>query len=385
MGNQYFISILFLCISTFTFGQNQVSIEHNKANKFRYLALKTHFGAFLKSENTIGQSGLLDHGYGGVTIKAGWQPTDSEKWSSRYNYPSYGIGFYTGFLSDAQVFGNPNAIYGFIRFPLSKPGSKNVFAIEPSLGLTYKLNPYNSETNPINDAIGARMAVYFNLDFGFTYKWTREVDFLYGIDFTHFSNGSTYKPNSGLNLYGIHVGLRYNYNQTQKEVNNDIYSNDVLAARFKRPFRSPIHRVCERTISVYIAGGVAQSDELMGTDVLMGVFSGVVDYEYKFNEMHGISAGADIFYDNRFRDRNAVDRIMPAIHAGYAFSFYKLDVKIQVGTYIGGQKGKGNFFMRPALRYHVNKHIFTQIGLKTLDGGKADYIEYGIGFKPFSW
>lgn len=382
---KYFLSIFLMCISYVSYGQKDISIHSNTQNKFKYLEFKAHFGAFLKSDNDIGQSGLLDNGYGGVTIKMGWQPTDPNGWASRYNYPSYGIGFYSGFLSDAQVFGNPNAIYGFVRFPISSPDSKNVFAIEPALGLTYKLNPYDSETNPINDAIGARMAVYFNIDFGFTYKWTREVDLLYGFDFTHFSNGSTYKPNSGLNLYGINVGLRYNYNQTQKEVNNDIYSDDVLPARFKRPFRSPMDLTSESAITIYLAGGLAQSDELMGTDVLMGVFSGVIDYEHKFNEMHGVSGGVDILYDNRFRDRSASNRIMPAVHAGYAFSIYKFDIRMQIGTYIGGQKGKGNFFMRPALRYHINKNIFTQIGLKTLDGGKADYIEYGIGFKPFSW
>lgn len=382
---KYFLSLLLLCLCSLAFGQSEVSIQKSLENDFKYLEFKAQFGAFLKSDNKIGESGLLDNGYGGVTIKMGWQPTDPEGWASRYNYPSYGIGFYSGFLSDAQVFGNPNAVYGFVSFPLSSPDSKNVFAIEPALGLTYKLKAYDSETNPINDAIGARMAVYFNLNFGFTYKWTREVDLLYGVDFTHFSNGSTYKPNSGLNLYGINVGLRYNYNKTEIAQNKDIYNDPILPARFKRPMRSAMDLTSSNAISIYIAGGLAQSDELMGTDVLMGVFSGVIDYEHKFNEMHGINAGVDVLYDNRYRDRRASDRLMPAVHAGYAFSMYKFDIKMQVGTYIGGQKGKGNFFMRPSLRYHINKHLFAQIGLKTLDGGKADYIEYGIGFKPFSW
>lgn len=58
---------------------------------------------------------------------------------------------------------------------------------------------------------------------------------------------------------------------------------------------------------------------------------------------------------------------------------------MQFGTYIGDDKGKGAFFMRPALRYYLTKTVFAQIGLKTLDGGASDYIEYGLGFKPFAW
>lgn len=382
---RYYYFIIFYCFSYASFGQNKISSERGSKDIFKYIEVKTQFGAFLKSNNSIGDSGLLDNGYGGVLVKMGWQPTNSESWASKYNYPSYGFGFYSGFLNDAEVFGNPNALFGFISFPISRPNSRNAFAIEPSLGLTYKLNPYDSETNPLNDAIGARMAVYFNLNFGFSYKWTRELDLLYGIDISHFSNGSTYKPNSGLNLYGINLGLRYNYNRRQLIEIKDIYSNHVLPARFQRPHRTPMDLASSNSITVYLAGGLAQSDEMMGSSSLMGVFSGIVDYEHKFNEIHGISAGLDMLYDNRLRDKSSRDRWMPAVHAGYSFSFYKFDVKMQFGTYLGSQNGKGSYFMRPSLRFHINKYLFAQLGLKTLDGGKADYIEYGIGFKPFNW
>ena len=203
--------------------------DPNTGNNFKFIEIKSHFGSFLKSDTALGNSGLLDNGYGGITVKLGWQPTDPQGWASRYGYPSYGVGFYSGFLSDAEVFGNPNAIYGFIKFPISSANRRHVFAIEPSLGLTYKLNPYDSQENPLNEAIGARAAVYFNIDLGFTYKWTRELDILYGFDFSHFSNGSTYKPNNGLNLYGLNLGLRYNYNANEPNAkNNSMFLGQTL-------------------------------------------------------------------------------------------------------------------------------------------------------------
>lgn len=382
---KYFFTTVLLTFSLISSGQNKISAQKKKKNIFKYLEVKAQFGAFMKSDTKLSENGLLDHGYGGIILKMGWQPTNSESWASKYNYPTYGVGFYSGFLSDAQVFGNPNAVYGFIRFPLSHPNRKNEFAIEPALGITYKLNPYDSETNPLNDAIGARMAVYFNLNFGFTYKWTCELDLLYGLDFSHFSNGSTYKPNSGLNLYGINVGLRYNYNRRQLIENKDIYSDHVFPARFQRPERSALDLTSGNAIFIYIGGGLAQTDEMMGTESLKEVLSGVIDYEHSFNEMHGISVGVDAFYDNRITDINTSGKWMAAAHGGYAFSFHKFDIRMQVGTYLGDKKNKGNFFMRPSLRYDINKSFFAQIGLKTLDGGKADYIEYGIGFKPFFW
>lgn len=255
----------FLLLFSFQQGMAQATMSETNQPKniFKNLEVKTHFGSFLKSDDILGSSGLLDNGYGGVTIKLGWQPADPQAWASRYGYPSYGVGFYSGFLSDAQVLGNPNGVYGFIRFPLSSPNKRNEFAIESSLGLTYKLSPYDQEFNPLNTAIGARAAVYFNLDLGFTYKWTRELDLLYGFDFSHFSNGATFKPNSGLNLYGFNAGVRYHYNATQLRRNKDPYNNhDILSARFKRPMRSPRDKTKENAISVYAAGGVAQSESM---------------------------------------------------------------------------------------------------------------------------
>ena len=381
-----YIFILFLFMHAgFAYCQNLEENEPPLKNRFKYLEPKFHFGSFIKSNDKLSNSGLLDNGYGGVTLKLGWQPTDPEGWAARYGYPSYGVGFYSGFLSDAEVFGNPNALFGFIKFPVSKSSRRNVFSIEPSLGITYKLNPYHSQTNPVNTAIGARAAVYFNLDLGFAYKWTREMDLLYGFDFSHFSNGSIYQPNSGLNLFGLNVGLRYNYNATQRAFNKDIYSNNVLSSRFRRPVAQPARRERKKEIAIYIAGGAAQSYSMAGSDVLLGTFSGILDYEYQLTEKHAVTGGLDLFYDNRLQNRKPSDRWMTGAHLGYDYRFYRFAVKMQIGKYIGDDKGKGSFFMRPALRYNISNRFFAQVGLKTLDGGAADYIESGFGFKPFSW
>jgi len=34
---------------------------------------------------------------------------------------------------------------------------------------------------------------------------------------------------------------------------------------------------------------------------------------------------------------------------------------------------------------NFSKFFFAQCGLKALDGGAADHIEYGIGIRPFKW
>jgi hypothetical protein len=253
--------------------------------------------------------------------------------------------------------------------------------------LTYNLIPYNEENNPTNDAIGAKIAVYLNLNLGAEYKLTRELDLLYGFDFTHFSNGRSFTPNFGLNMYGINVGMRYYNNADQKKINRDLYTQDLLQARFKKPKSRKNTKLNENVIDVYLAIGTVQNEEDRGTSNRYATFSGVVDYKHKFSNMHAITGGFDLFYDESLiiEYPEMKDRFMPAIHAGYDFMFGKFTFRLQGGAYLGDDKGKDKTFIRASLQYEISKWMFAQAGLKTKNGSRADWAEFGIGFKPFKW
>ncbi|MFS4491624.1 acyloxyacyl hydrolase [Maribacter sp. 2308TA10-17] len=379
-----FFTVVFLFSFFITKAQNVASEEI--PNKFRSIEVKSNYGSYLYTGTALSEAGFLDAGYGAINVKIGWQSSNTESWAGYYKYPTYGIGLYSGFLGNAEVFGNPSAVYGFIDFPIGNPNRRNKFSIEPSLGVTFNLQEFNAEENPINDAFGARAAVYFGLDFGFEYRFTRELDLTYGFDFTHFSNGSSYQPNLGLNLWGINLGVKYNYNAAQKVVDNDPYTKNLVQARFKSPEKTKMTKINENSISIMLAAGGKQTKEDGGTGRQFGVFSGVLDYEHRFNEIHGITGGIDFFYDNTFQEfEETGDRTAIGVHAGYDFNFWKMVIKAQLGTYITDDLGKGAYFMRPAIRYNINKTLFAQFGLKTLDGGAADYLEFAFGFKPFKW
>ncbi|MGI9548153.1 MAG: acyloxyacyl hydrolase, partial [Flavobacteriaceae bacterium] len=311
---------------------------------------------------------------------------DEEIWGP-YGFPTYGIGWYAGFVGDPEVFGNPNALYGFIRFPISKPTRRNEFGIEPQFGLTYDLKPYDPASNPLNDAIGAHMAVYFALNFGWTYKWTRELDLTYGLDFTHFSNGRMYTPNYGLNMFGINLGIRYHYNADQRRLDKGPNPEKILQARYQRSRKTPNKKVEKnQSVNVYLAFGTVQSTLDAGTKTRYGVFSGVLDYQYKFNNMHGATAGFDYMVDNSLVKDNPMDpdKYMIGFHAGYDFMFWQLTFGVHLGGYLSDARGKTSYFSRPHLRYDITDRIYAQIGLKT-EGFAADWVEWGFGFRPFKW
>lgn len=360
-----------------------VGIENQ--GRFRTLEIRGHSGGHMYGGETL--TSKLESGYGALEIRYAWQSRDEEIWG-KYAYPTYGIGVYTGFLGDPEVFGNPNAVFGFINFPVSHPGRRNQFAIEPALGLTYNLEPFDPENNPLNDAIGARMSVYFNLNFGWAYRWTPEMDITYGIDFSHFSNGRSYTPNWGLNMMGINLGLRYHYNADQHRVDNAAFPDRRLQGRYLRSQKTPNEKVPEsHSLNLYGAIGTVQTEEGAGTDTRYGTVSIVLDYQHKFNNMHSVSVGVDYFVDNSVKETYPEGEgrsSLVGIHAGYDFMFWRITTLVHGGTYLTDRLGKEALFLRPAIRYDISNWMYAQVGLKTL-GFAADWVEFGIGFRPFRW
>lgn len=358
--------------------------QTDNSGRFRVIDIRGHSGMHIYSGKTLEEA--LVNGFGSFEVRYGWQSSSPNEWGAYYGYPSYGIGIYSGYIGDPQIFGNPNALYGWVNFPLSRPEKRNRFGINTAFGLTYNLAPYNPETNPLNDAIGARMAVYFDISFEFAYQFTREADLIYGLDFAHFSNGRTFTPNYGLNMFGLMVGMRYHYNADQHKVTNDPYTHNVLQARFQPTSSKKPERIRKSSIEIYSAIGTVQNDEDAGTDTRYVNFSSAVDYKYEFNRMHAITGGIDYFYDSSLESNYPDDpHSLLGLHLGYDFRFWRIAIRFQAGSYITDDYGKNRIYLRPGFRYNFNHWLASQIALKTYRGAAADWIEWGIVVTPFTW
>ncbi|MDY6800797.1 MAG: acyloxyacyl hydrolase [Bacteroidota bacterium] len=350
---------------------------------FRFFEIKGHSGSHLYTGDNLKDA--LENGYGAIEVRYGWQSNNPNGWQSIFGYPAYGFGWYSGFIGNTDLLGSPGALYGFISFPLSKP-RRHQMVIEPAFGLSYDLKPYDPETNVANDAIGSQFNVYFNLNLGANYRLNREMDLIYGIDITHFSNGRMFKPNAGLNMLGLNLGFRYHFNSQQNKIDNSEFPQQILNVR---PQPAPIKRaepINKSDISIYGAGGLVQNDENSGTNKQFGTATVMVEYLYILNEKSGFVLGIDGFYDSSLITHFPNEKyFFMGIHGGYDLLFWKLALRLQVGTYLQekGRKYKGNYFFRPALKYQFMNRLFAQIGLKTQAGFKADWIEFGIGVRLF--
>lgn len=372
------VVVLSLCFVPLS-GQYQ-----NDIRSFRHLEIRGHTGNHLYTGEELKE--VLSNGYGSVEVRYGWQSANPEGWQSMYLYPAYGLGWYSGFVGNPEQLGKPGAVYGFISFPLFNHHRHQIM-IEPALGLSYDLKPYDAETNAHNDAIGSRFNVYFNFNIGAKYRLNREIDLTYGLDFTHFSNGRSFRPNSGLNMWGPNVGFRYHFNTKQNKVDNSAFPEVILDSRPMLTHFNPATPIRKGEMLVYAAGGIVQNDEDKGTNKQHGTFTSFVEYNYRLNMKSGFAAGVNWFYDGSLTaSYDAYSHHFYGVHAGYDFMFWNFSFRVQVGTYLHDEAFdmKGNFFFRPALKYDINKRFFAQLGLKTQAGFKADWVEYGLGVRLFN-
>ena len=355
--------------------------EQASFRDFRLLEVKGHAGSHIYTGESLEEA--LENGYRSVEVRYGWQSCNPDSWQSMYLYPAYGIGWYSGFIGNPDLLGMPGAFYAFISFPLLRH-NRHALVLDPAAGLSFDFKPYHSEDNPLNDAISSRFNIYFNLNFGAIYRLNREMDLLYGIDLTHFSNGRTFRPNAGLNMLGLNVGLRYNFNARQNRVDNAAHPKLLLDSRPRLEGFRKVRPVMEGNVLVYGAGGLVQNTEDKGTGKQYTVFSTLLEYQYRFNTRSGVTAGLDFFFDNSLKGTHPGGRRdFYGTHLGYDFMFWRLTIRMQAGTYLHGRghELKGNYFLRPAIKYDFSETLFLQVGLKTLAGFRADWIETGIGVK----
>ena len=350
----------------------------SQCTDFRFIDIKGHGGSHLYTGDDL--SDVLDNGYGALEVRFGWQTDGSQGWENNYRYPAYGVGWYSGFIGNSDILGNPNAVYGFLSFPVSRL-KRNTWISEIALGLTYDLQKYDPETNPLNDAIGAKFAVYVNYSFGGRFQINREMDLLYGLDFTHMSNGRTSQPNFGLNMVGTNLGIRYHFNKMQRKNAPGPRPSVIYDVRpdYSKGKDADLRRRTNNFLVIPMFG-FSQNSMDKGTNLRYFNSSLVGEYQHFFHLKHAFVGGLDFFYDGSLQGYEE-DPLMLGYHAGYDYRMRSVSIRLQLGGYIYAPDRKGAFFMRPAVKYEFGKHWFCQLGLKTRNGAAADWIELGVGIK----
>ena len=402
------INLIFLFLaSTLIYGQDFTNFKPEQYDpdlnygSFNFAQLTYFKGGHVTYPDGFGQA--FEKGYNTAELRIGWQSTGRQTWQQLHNYPYYGLGVFGGSLGESDVdsvLGSPSGIYFFYGEPIVRFGRFTLTA-DLGLGISYDFNPYDVESNPANDIIGSRVNLYFNGNLILYYAVDDRLDLSFGANFFHFSNGRSNTPQRGVNMGGLNLGAKYNFNGMQnyaKHRDPDIR----LASRptyIKAP-RPPIERFGELQFmgsigTVETEPGEAKNPD--GTNDSTGIqkryttSTWSIEYAYLAARTLKVHTGFDFMYDASFENYHddktpsQVDfggKAMLGIHVGFQYLIERMAFYYSLGWYLYKESpSRGNYYMRAGGRIGLTEKLDLHLALKTRNGGIADWIEWGLAYK----
>ena len=362
----------------------QIPKDDKNYGSFAFVEGVYHYSRYLKNSDNLAD--IMKNRAHTFELKVGFQ-TSGEKMREQYwKYPTYGVGFYSASFGPADTLGEPSALYVFLGGPF-KRWNRLGFFYEIGVGISYDFVKYDPITNPRNDIIGSTTNVYLSAKFFLQYRINNRLDATFGLDLTHFSNGNTRTPNMGLNVYGPNISLKYNFNPIRNYTRKiDEKYKPPLRPEFVKSPRPEVDK--SRFIHLFIAAaGKTTSRQIYDGPTY---FAGTValDYTRQYSHIARYGAGFDFFYDSSIRENFEDTKNVPfknlmqlGVHFGNELLITRIHFITQFGYYLYNRAGKGSWYLRFCVRYLVTEKFGIQGGLKTLNGGAADFIEWGLYFR----
>ncbi len=311
----------------------------------------------------------------GVMLSFLKQTHGKDEWHSAYNFPDYGVyleyqNYNNDFLGKVYAAGVQYNFY-FLNRNLE---------LKLSQGIGYATNPYDKVENSKNKAFGSTLMA--NTNIGLFYKKEHLLDkfgLQAGFLFTHFSNGRTKSPNSGINSFLLNVGVNYDFSK--------VTNKTIDTALVKKDFREPIK------YNIVVRSGFNESPVIGSGQHPFYHIGFFVDK--RFNSKSALQLGTDLFLTNSFKDfikyksvafpelniDPNTDYKRVGVFVGYELFVNRISLEAQVGYYVYRPFVNDiAIYERVGFKYHINPKLFASFSVKT-HMFLAEALEFGVGVR----
>lgn len=275
-----------------------------------------------------------------------------------------------------EVLGKSISIIQYMVFPLYQTKKNLCFDLALGSGIGYITKRYDKYENPTNNAIGSALNARVNIKFSLI-KYTEKMHFGGGVEFAHYSNGAIKNPNLGLNSPSAFLQVGYNFSNRVIPVKDPTYQ--------KPKTENP------QNISVELIFTGKEIGAIPYNPKLYPVVAGRLAYTYSKRDLWGAEFAIDFIHNeanfHKYIDTTFArsDILQVGIYAGTYVQFYKSQIAFGLGCYIRDViNPEGRFYNRIGYRYYFNKKWFGMFNIKAIFG-KADYFEFGIGYRFMKW
>ena len=322
----------------------------------------------------------LEDGFKGIEARIGFQTLGGEIWQQYSRYPKYGLGIHYAdevMSRGDTTLGNPFSVFVFYNVPVVRFGR---FSLNTNLsaGLSYMTLVHDPVTNPYNDIVGSHINLYLDVDLNLGVQLGERIDMTLGYGMNHYSNGRIHMPQKGLNNWGWLAGLSYNFGGP-----GDPYKR----AKFMHS-EAPEFKSYEE---IQVMGSVGVTNwyrEETGESSHYFASSVTVDYAFQYSVRSAITLGLDVMYDGSLEKAikytspenvSTFQKMYLGGHFGYQFTIDKFTFLVNLGTYFKHYSYDRRFyFARAGGRLRLSDHLAAHVCVKSRNGIRSDWIEWGL-------
>lgn len=345
-----------------------------KNDSTRYaIDIKYHYGIVVPHHTNM--TYLIDDYAKGFEINLIRQRHQSDVWERFLNRPETGIGFWYSTFGRKDIYGEGMAIFSFINFRLFQLGRlKAKYSISPGLG--YVNNPFKVGENTYNTVFGSHFNAFLGLGFLLNYQITDNLSLSSSMSVKHLSNGSSRKPNNGINTSTLTLGVIYELNPI-REPNYQ---------------RVSIPKSSTREILVTASAGRNQPVPYNPTRYWSGSITLTHLWYKKRTKAYGLGLDLIRFGGAPYALINfeEIDEFAQYGFSDYFYAGIFGTMESHLGTtalYISGgayiyQKTKPRqpFYARLGVRQKITGNFIAHVGIKA-NFFTSEFIEFGLGYR----
>jgi len=342
---------------------------------------------FLRGDNDKGEK--IDKTIA-IHLKYAFRFPQDTYFGKLYPHAYQGIGISYNTFFDYSEMGNPVALYIFQGSQIAQLSPRLSLDYEWNLGASFGWKPYNADTNPNNNIIGSNVNAYINLGLFLNWKMNSQWRMTGGMAVTHYSNGNTRYPNSGLNTIGARIGIIRVFNEKDDRLSR-LETADI------RPFVKP-----HISYDLVIYGTLRSKGIVEENYVVPGSF-GVVGFNlnpmYNFNKY--LKAGISL--DGQFDESANIQNHVAGHNDNGDLRFYRppFDERVGIGLSLRGEfvmpifsinfgighnvlyKGDdfGGLYQILALKTNITRNLFLHVGYQLSKFRDPRNLMIGFGYR----
>lgn len=357
------VAISALCVISSLYAQNPPAKPRNS-----YLTISSLAGKMIPHSDTLKPLG--NHYVMGTRLTWVSRVNCDKPWHAVHGFPYTGVSLIYIDLGDGKRLGYAVGVQPLIKYT---PFISNNFSvtIDLGLGLAYLTKKYSGTNNPENVAISTYLNYWGTLGITTDINITSKLKLLAGFETNHFSNGAIRKPNYGLNIWALALGVNYTISGEAKHLTE---RNEV-----KSP-NPPMPR-----LALAAGLGTKETGGAGGPVYYPFTLSGL--YIIPRNVIYSITLGLDVFYDTSTRFHRELKHLAYSspnddwqigATGGIILPLDRLSFYAMLGSYLYNPNPRlPGLYQKAGIRYMLARCLHIQLELKT-HLNTADHVEVGL-------